>query len=120
MRPLIVGNWKKNGLAEQLSEIEAMALSVKATLPSLDALICLPATLIAQAVLTATGRIAIGGEDCSAEICGPFTGDISAEMLMDAGARAVIVGHSERCGFSCDLPRRTGGACASPPYTKGP
>ncbi|MBC8978805.1 triose-phosphate isomerase [Pseudomonas lurida] len=96
IRPLIVGNWKMNGLAEQLSEIEAMAVSVKATLPSLDALICLPATLIAQAVFTANGRIAIGGEDCSAEICGPFTGDISAEMLIDAGARAVIVGHSER------------------------
>ncbi|WP_232000089.1 triose-phosphate isomerase [Pseudomonas antarctica] len=96
MRPLVVGNWKMNGLAEQLSEIEAMAISVKATLPSVDALICLPATLIAQAVLMATGRIAIGGEDCSAEICGAFTGDISAEMLMDAGAHAVIVGHSER------------------------
>ncbi|MGR3889991.1 triose-phosphate isomerase [Pseudomonas sp. 1152_12] len=96
MRPLIVGNWKMNGLAEQLSEIEAMAASVNATPPPIDALICLPATLIARAVVTATGRIAIGGEDCSAEVCGAFTGDISAEMLKDAGARAVIVGHSER------------------------
>jgi triosephosphate isomerase len=96
MRPLIAGNWKMNGMAPQLGEIEAVAASVKATLPLADVLICLPATLITRAVQTAAGRIAIGGEDCSADICGPFTGDLSAEMLKDAGASAVIVGHSER------------------------
>ena len=96
MRPLIAGNWKMHGLAPQLGEIEAIAASVKAAPPFADILICLPATLIARAVQTAGGRIAIGGEDCSAEIAGAFTGDISAEMLKDAGASAVIVGHSER------------------------
>ncbi|PKH39727.1 triose-phosphate isomerase [Pseudomonas sp. 43NM1] len=96
MQPLIAGNWKMNGVASQLHEIEAVAASVKATLPSTEVLICLPATLIAQAVLTAAGGISIGAEDCSAEISGPFTGDLSAEMLKDAGAGAVIVGHSER------------------------
>ena len=96
MRPLIAGNWKMHGLAPQLGEIEAIAASVKATPPVADILICLPATLIARAVQTAAGRIAIGGEDCSAEIAGAFTGDISAEMLKEAGASAVIVGHSER------------------------
>ena len=94
--PLIAGNWKMNGLAPQLGEIEAIAASVKATPPSADILICLPATLIARAVQTAAGRIAIGGEDCSTEIAGAFTGDLSAEMLKGAGASAVIVGHSER------------------------
>ena len=69
---------------------------MRAAPPFADILICLPATLIARAVQTAGGRIAIGGEDCSAEIAGAFTGDISAEMLKDAGAAAVIVGHSER------------------------
>ena len=72
------------------------AASAKTTPPSADVLICLPATLVARAVQTAAGRIAIGGEDCSTEIAGAFTGDLSAEMLKDAGASAVIVGHSER------------------------
>jgi triosephosphate isomerase len=96
MRPLIAGNWKMHGLAPQLCEIDAIAASVRASPTFADILICLPATLIARAVQTAGGRIAIGGEDCSAEIAGAFTGDISAEMLKDAGAAAVIVGHSER------------------------
>ena len=85
-----------HGMAPQLAEIEAIAASVKAAPPFADVLICLPATLIARAAQTAAGRIAIGGEDCSAEVSGAFTGDISAEMLKGAGAAAVIVGHSER------------------------
>lgn len=96
MRTLIDGNWKMHGLAAQLGEIEAVATSVTATPPSADVLICLPATLIARALEIAAGRISIGGEDCSPEIAGAFTGDLSAEMLKDAGASAVIVGHSER------------------------
>jgi triosephosphate isomerase len=96
MRPLIAGNWKMHGMAPQLPEIEAIAASVKATSPLADLLICVPATLIARAAQAAAGRIAIGGEDCSAEGSGAFTGDISAEMLKGAGATAVIVGHSER------------------------
>lgn len=96
MQPLIAGNWKMHGMAPQLGEIEAVAAAVKAIPPSADVLICLPATLIARAVQAAAGRIAIGEEDCSAKVAGAFTGDISAEMLRDAGASAVIVGHSER------------------------
>ncbi len=96
MLPLIAGNWKMHGMAAQLGEIEAVAASVKEKPPPADVLICLPATLILRAVQTAAGRIAIGGEDCGAEIAGAFTGDVSAEMLRDAGASAVIVGHSER------------------------
>ncbi len=85
-----------HGMAPQLAEIEAIAASVEAAPPVADVLICLPATLIARAVQTAAGRIAIGGEDCSDNVAGAFTGDISAEMLKGAGAGAVIVGHSER------------------------
>jgi triosephosphate isomerase len=96
MRPLIAGNWKMNGLTPQLVEIEAIAASVKATPPFADILICPPSTLIARAVQTAAGRIIIGGQDCHSESAGAFTGSISAEMLKDAGASAVIVGHSER------------------------
>jgi triosephosphate isomerase len=62
-----------------------------------DLMICPPATLIAAFAAAAKGsRIAIGSQDCHAEPSGAYTGDISAEMLADAGARAVIVGHSER------------------------
>ncbi|MHB8731855.1 MAG: triose-phosphate isomerase [bacterium] len=96
MRPLIAGNWKMHGLAPQLGEIETIAASVKTTPPSADILICPPATLVARAAQTAAGRIAIGGQDCHTGIAGAFTGDVSAEMLKDAGASAVIVGHSER------------------------
>ena len=96
MRTLIAGNWKMHGMEAQLIEIGAVAAAVEARPPAADVLICVPATLIAPATQTAAGRIAIGGEDCGAEIAGPYTGDISAEMLKDAGASAVIVGHSER------------------------
>ena len=85
-----------HGLAQQLGEIAAIAASVEAAPPFADVLICPPATLIARAVQTAADHIAIGGQDCHSEIAGAFTGDISAEMLKDAGATAVIVGHSER------------------------
>jgi triosephosphate isomerase (TIM) len=96
MRPLIAGNWKMNGLAASLAEIGAVARIVADAPPAADILICPPATLIARAVEVAAGRIAIGGQDCHAEKSGAFTGDISAEMLKDAGATAVILGHSER------------------------
>ncbi len=96
MRTLIAANWKMHGLGLQLGEIDAVAASV-ATMPlAPDVLFCVPATLVSRAVATVAGRIAIGGEDCHAEIAGAFTGDISAEMLKDAGATATIVGHSER------------------------
>jgi triosephosphate isomerase len=96
MRPLIAGNWKMHGLAAQLQEIETIAATVHAESPAADVLICVPATLLYRAAQTAAGRIAIGGEDCHAEVSGAFTGDVSADMLKDAGATTVIVGHSER------------------------
>lgn len=95
IRPLVAGNWKMNGLMASLAEAEAMAkgLSSEAT----DVLICPPATLVAPLVSRLQGtRIAVGGQDCHPKTSGAHTGDISAEMLKDAGATAVIVGHSER------------------------
>jgi triosephosphate isomerase len=96
MRQLIAGNWKMNGTSASLAEVESVCEIVAVDPPNCDVLICPPATLIAQAAAKAKGRIAIGGQNCHAEISGAFTGDISAEMLKDAGASAVIVGHSER------------------------
>lgn len=96
MRPLIAGNWKMNGTSASLAQIEKVSAAVKANPPAVDVLICPPATLIERAARAAAGRISIGGQDCHAEISGAFTGDVSADMLKDAGASAVIVGHSER------------------------
>jgi triosephosphate isomerase len=96
MRPLISGNWKMHGTAAQLGEIVAIAAAVRRVPPGADILICPPSTLITRAVQAAGGQIAIGGQNCAAEISGAFTGDLSAEMLTDAGAAWVIIGHSER------------------------
>lgn len=85
-----------NGLTPQLGIIEGIGASVTAAPPFADILVCPPTTLTGRAVHAAAGRIAIGGQNCSGEIAGAFTGDISAAMLKDAGASAVIVGHSER------------------------
>jgi triosephosphate isomerase len=96
IRALIAGNWKMNGRRTSVVELEKIIAGSTALRRSADLMICPPATLIMSFVATACGAIAIGGQDCHPEPCGAFTGDISAEMLADAGASAVIVGHSER------------------------
>jgi triosephosphate isomerase (TIM) len=96
-RPLIAGNWKMNGLAASVAELDKIIAGAPTVTPAADLLVCPPATLIAAFAARAAGSaVAIGGQDCHTEPAGAFTGDISAEMLKDAGARAVIVGHSER------------------------
>jgi triosephosphate isomerase len=96
MRPLIAGNWKMHGTSLQLCEIGAIAAAVHSMQPAADILICPPATLIERASQVAAGRIAIGGQNCDTAICGAHTGDLSAQMVKDAGGSWVIVGHSER------------------------
>ncbi len=98
IRPLVAGNWKMNGLEASLSEITAMAARFDAGLRErTDLLVCPPATLIAAAARAASGTgIAVGGQDCHAKETGAHTGDVSAEMLADAGATHAVVGHSER------------------------
>ena len=99
-RPLVAGNWKMNGLAAssgQLEKIVAGARSLAQNATEVDIMVCPPATLIAGFAKIAHGTpVAIGGQDCHALASGAHTGDIAAEMLRDAGAAAVIVGHSER------------------------
>lgn len=96
-RPLVAGNWKMNGLKSGLSELAAMVQGYDAALRAkVDLLVCPPATLVAAAVQAALKGVAVGGQDCHAKTSGAHTGDISAEMLADAGALYVIVGHSER------------------------
>jgi triosephosphate isomerase (TIM) len=96
-RPLIAGNWKMNGLEDSLDEARAMVAWVDSHSPAARVALFPPATLLSRmAALMAGSTIAVGGQDCRAETSGAFTGDISAEMLGDAGAALVILGHSER------------------------
>jgi len=96
-RPLVAGNWKMNGLRRSTAELAAIIAGAGAISGKSDLTICPPATLLAAFAEAARGSaVAIGGQDCHAEASGAFTGDISAEMLKDAGASAVIIGHSER------------------------
>ncbi len=85
-----------NGLSADLAELEALKQGLAVAPAACDVLVCPPASLIARAAGTAKSAFALGGQDCHAQPSGAFTGDISAEMLKDAGASAVIVGHSER------------------------
>lgn len=94
MRPLIVGNWKMNGLQ---TDAEAIAGALRQPPPGCDLLICPPATmLMATARVLAGSSVMVGGQDCHTAEKGAHTGDISAAMLRDAGATWVILGHSER------------------------
>ena len=99
LRPLIAGNWKMNASRAQT---EALVNDLKGRLASkpglaADLLVCPPAPYVAQAAALAAGSaIAVGGQDCHTKQSGAHTGDVSAAMLADLGARYAIVGHSER------------------------
>ncbi|MEQ8559541.1 MAG: triose-phosphate isomerase [Henriciella sp.] len=97
IRPLIAGNWKMNGVAGMLSVIEEVVNGLSERSDGADCLICPPATLLDRASRAARGSaLKTGGQDCHAEPSGAHTGDISAEMIADAGGSYVILGHSER------------------------
>jgi triosephosphate isomerase len=98
IRPLIAGNWKMNGLKSSRGEFEAMLAGASEVAAKADLLVCAPATLIAAFAEQARGSktLAVGAQDCHPKSSGAHTGDISAEMLADAGVTAIIVGHSER------------------------
>lgn len=85
-----------NGTRESLRELADLRVALSARPPRADVLVCVPATLISRAFASVAHAFELGGQNCHTEVSGAFTGDISAEMLKDAGASAVIVGHSER------------------------
>jgi triosephosphate isomerase len=91
MRKLIAGNWKMNGTKADIPELETLAIAHAAR--EVDVVICVPATLLSQMVNVG---LSIGGQDCHTNTSGANTGDISAVMIADTGARYVITGHSER------------------------
>jgi triosephosphate isomerase len=109
-RPLVAGNWKMNGLKAAATELGRIIQRYAEQRPQCDLMVCPPATLLMTFAHVALGsRVGIGAQDCHPEPSGAFTGDVSAEMLADLGATAVIVGHSERRalhGETDDLVRR--------------
>ncbi|MGB3387316.1 MAG: triose-phosphate isomerase [Pseudaminobacter sp.] len=98
IRPLVAGNWKMNGTSASLGELREIGHGFMRGLDAdTEALLCVPTTLLTRAAeILASTPVRVGGEDCHTKPKGAHTGDISAEMLKDAGASHVIVGHSER------------------------
>jgi triosephosphate isomerase len=98
IHPLVAGNWKMNGVGASLAELRSIGREFLSGIDAeTDALICVPATLLTRAAeILSNTPVKVGGQDCHALASGAHTGDVSAEMLKDAGASHVIVGHSER------------------------
>lgn len=96
IRLLIAGNWKMNGVKRDLSQIAQVERQVSRMTFAPDVAICPPATLLMMAAGSSLKTVKLGGQDCHPKGSGAHTGDISAAMLKNAGARYVIVGHSER------------------------
>jgi len=95
LRALAAGNWKMNGTGDSLAELKAIVAG--AAKAGCDVAVCPPATLLSRAAAVVAGSaVKLGGQDCAPQKSGAHTGDIAAEMLADAGASYVIVGHSER------------------------
>lgn len=108
IRPLVAGNWKMNGLKAALTEALRVrdAVSGREMAVNADVMICPPATLISPLAGAAQGsKLLVGAQDCAIAASGAETGDLSAEMLADAGAVAIIVGHSERRAGHGELDR---------------
>ena len=98
LRPLIAGNWKMHGLRhDAIARVAAVRIHAGDADPGFDIVVCPPATLLGEiAGELRGGPVELGAQDCHGAESGAHTGDLSAEMLADAGCRYVIVGHSER------------------------
>src|SRR5438874_9259946 len=94
LKKLVAGNWKMHGLSADLAEVMAIA-DASRQYPDVDVALCVPAILLERAARAVPG-FAIGGQDVHYAEKGAHTGNISAQMLLDAGAALTIVGHSER------------------------
>jgi triosephosphate isomerase (TIM) len=96
-RPIVAGNWKMNGTTAMLKEPRLLSEMLRDVKLKCEVLVCPPATLARRVKSVMKGsRIRVGGQDCHWNVSGAHTGDISADMLKDAGCTHVIVGHSER------------------------
>ncbi len=97
VRKLVAGNWKMNGVGADLAELTALVDALRDAPAACDVLVHPPATLLERAARAAEGSaVQVGAQDCSEHGAGAHTGDLAAAMLRDAGARWVVLGHSER------------------------
>lgn len=96
IKPLVAGNWKMNGVGKQLGEVKKLVTALSRQKPKTDVMICPPVTLLSRMAALKPKGVALGGQNCHANVNGAHTGDVSADMLKEAGAKAVILGHSER------------------------
>ena len=97
IKPLVAGNWKMNGTGSHLRELRRLNTGLSKQKFGCDVAVCVPATLVHRLSTMKFGtKIMTGGQDCHDAQKGAHTGDVSANMLKDAGAKWVIVGHSER------------------------
>lgn len=96
VKPMVAGNWKMNGTKKDLGEVRKLVTALGRSKTKCDVMICPPATLLSRMAALKPKGITLGGQDCHAAESGAHTGDISAPMLKEAGAKAVILGHSER------------------------
>lgn len=95
-RSLVAGNWKMNGFSESSAELNTLeGMIAKGKPANCDVMICPPYTLLAS-FAEAAKTVLVGAQDCHTDDSGAHTGDISAAMIKDSGATAIIVGHSER------------------------
>jgi triosephosphate isomerase len=94
---LVAGNWKMNGGPDPLREAATVAAALASKISGPTVAICPPATLLHRVSEQVRGSgVLTGGQDCHVEASGAFTGEVSAPLLAEAGARLVILGHSER------------------------
>ena len=99
MKKLIVANWKMNKTkASGISLVKSLSAKInRSNRSSREVVVCPPFTLISEiSKILKSSKISLGGQDCSTDSFGAFTGDISSLMLKDLGCKYVIVGHSER------------------------
>jgi triosephosphate isomerase len=93
IKKIIAGNWKMNGTIKSLSK---MLTEINTAQIENTVVLCIPFTLLNATFSNNIPNVFIGAQDVSAHESGAYTGEISAEMIADAGAKYVIVGHSER------------------------
>lgn len=91
---LVIGNWKLNG---SLAKNAVLLTALKTHQTSAIGAVCVPMPYLAQAQNTLTGTtLAWGAQNVSEQVLGAYTGEVSAEMLLEFGCKYVLVGHSER------------------------
>lgn len=99
--PLIAGNWKMNkGTASEATALIGDVLDKVEGVSGVDVVVCPPATVLytLKNIIAGSEKVALGAQDVYWKAAGAYTGQLSADMLADAGVSYVLIGHSERRG----------------------